>query len=254
MKKVLITGAGSGFGKLYTIELAKRGYDVYAGVEVTNQITSLKNELKVNGLSANIFKLDICNELDQNYVSNLDLDILVNNAGIGEGGSLVDMPNQVLRNQFEVNFFSTMNLTQKVIRKFIQKKSGRVVFISSIGGIVSLEKYGAYCGSKHALEAAAQALKQEVEAFGVSISTINPGPYATGFNDRMTEASNAWHDPEKSMINHDNPSFEQEQYPEDMDIVKMVDVIINPQSNFRNLFPSEIHQPIKAMQDRVWEA
>ncbi|MBF7691379.1 SDR family oxidoreductase [Acinetobacter pollinis] len=253
MKKVLVTGAGSGFGKLYTIELAKRGYDVYAGVEIASQITTLKNTLLENNLKANVFKLDICSSIDQNYVSHLDLDILVNNAGIGEGGSLVDMPNQVLRNQFEVNFFSTIELTQKIVRRFMEKKSGRVVFISSIGGIISLEKYGAYCGSKHALEAAAQALKQEVEPFGVTIATINPGPYATGFNDRMTEASNAWHHPEHSMINHDNPSFDQEQYPEDMDITKMVDVIVDEKSNFRNLFPLEIQQPIKEVQNSVWE-
>ncbi|MEX5538880.1 SDR family NAD(P)-dependent oxidoreductase, partial [Pseudomonas syringae] len=60
MKKVLVTGAGSGFGKLYTIELAKRGYDVYAGVEIASQITTLKNTLLENNLKANVFKLDIC--------------------------------------------------------------------------------------------------------------------------------------------------------------------------------------------------
>lgn len=254
MKKVLVTGAGSGFGKLYTIELSKRGYTVYAGVEITSQITSLQNTLSSQNLSANVFKLDICNEIDQNYASNLDIDILVNNAGIGESGSLADMPSQVLRNQFEVNFFSTITLNQKILKNLVKKAEGRIIFISSIGGIVSLEKYGAYCASKHALEAAAQALKQEVSPLGITISTINPGPYLTGFNDRMTEASNAWYDPKNTIINHDNPTFSQDQYPEDQDIVKMVDVIVNPKSNFRNLFPTEINQNFKDMQASIWDA
>lgn len=253
MKKILVTGAGSGFGQLYTIELAKRGYDVYAGVEITSQITLLQNILKKQNLSAHVFKLDICSEIDQNYAITLDIDILVNNAGIGEAGSLADMPNQVLKNQFEVNFFSTLNLTQKFLKGFAQKGSGRVVFISSIGGVVALEKYGAYCASKHALEAAAQSLKHELAPLGISIATINPGPYLTGFNDRMTEASNAWYNPEHSIVNHDNPTFSQDQYPEDQDVGQMVDVIVDSQSKFRNMFPLEINETFKEMQASVWD-
>ncbi|MBF7682277.1 SDR family oxidoreductase [Acinetobacter sp. B5B] len=254
MKKVLVTGAGSGFGQLYSIELAKRGYEVYAGVEITSQITQLRNILKAQNLTAHVFKLDICSEIDQTYASHLDIDILVNNAGIGEGGSLADMPSEVLRKQFEVNFFSTITLTQKILKNLVKKGQGRVVFISSIGGVVSLEKYGAYCASKHALEAAAQALNQEVSPLGISFATINPGPYLTGFNDRMTEASNAWYDANNAIVNHDNPTFGQDQYPQEQDIEKMVDVIVDPTSKFRNMFPLEINQPFKDMQASVWDA
>ncbi|ENX42908.1 SDR family oxidoreductase [Acinetobacter sp. NIPH 2100] len=253
MQKVLVTGAGSGFGKLFSLELAKRGYIVNAGVEVTNQITSLQEEAKKQNVQINIFKLDITNEFDREYATKLDIDILVNNAGIGQGGAIVDIPLRVLRQQFEVNFFATIALTQAFLHIFHKRKSGRVVFISSIAGLITAEQNGAYCASKHALEATAESLRMEMIPFGISIATINPGPYLTGFNDRLIEASREWYEPEKNIFDHSNLSFPIEQSPADVHVKDMVDVIVDPHSNFRNIFPKEFVDFAKDYQKNLWD-
>lgn len=256
MKKVLVTGAGSGFGKAYVFELAKRGYEVYAGVEIPSQITLLQDESKHHQVELKkIFKLDITSSTDINYALKHDIDILVNNAGIGEGGALVDLPQDVLRHQFNINFFSTIDISQQFLKIFAKRKSGRVVFISSIAGLISGKFNGAYCASKHALEAAVEAFKAEMtDDFNISFATINPGPYKTGFNDRLIEASNNWYDKENSIINHDNPTFPMDQFPPYQDISAMVDVIVDPNSKFRNVFPTEIIENIKGMQQELWKA
>lgn len=254
MKNILVTGAGTGFGKLYTIELAKRGHAVHAGVEITSQITQLREELSALGLKANVFKLDICNEYDRNYASHLDIDILVNNAGVGQGGAIVDMPSRVLHNQFEVNFFATIEITNQILRSLVKKKQGRLVFISSIAGLLTGSKSGAYCASKHALEAAVGAIKEEVKSYGITVSTINPGPYLTGFNDRLSEAAKMWYDPENSLVNHDDLSFPMDQYPPEQDLQAMVDVIENDDASFRNVFPKDLIPFVQEYQAKLWKA
>jgi short-subunit dehydrogenase len=252
-KKILITGAGSGFGKHYSFELARRGYDVYASVEIPSQITSLRREAEAENLKLNVFKLNINDEIDVQNALKLDIDILVSNAGIGEGGALVDLPLPLLRRQFEVNFFGTIHLATEFLKKFAKRKSGRLVFVSSIAGIISNEKNGAYCASKHALEAAVQAIRDEMKDFNITVSTINPGPYLTGFNDRLIEASNNWYDKDTAIINHDNPSFAMDQFPELQDIPAMVDVIVNDQAKFRNVFPKSMEDFVKDLEKSYWE-
>lgn len=256
MSKVLVTGAGSGFGQHIVFELAKRGHEVYAGVELPSQITLLHRESKAHNLELKeVFKLDITSQTDITHALKFDIDILVNNAGVGEGGALIDIPQAALKKQFEVNFFATVDITQQFLRQFTKRKSGRVVFISSIAGLMTVKSIGAYCASKHALEAAAEAFKAELsEEFNISIATINPGPYETGFNDRMIEASNNWYDKETSVLNHDNPKFPLEQVPAERDIAQFVDVIVDPKSKFRNVFPAEQVETVKTTQKDLWEA
>lgn len=252
MKKILVTGAGSGFGKFYSLSLAKRGFDVIAACELQSQITSLEKAAEELGLKLNVIKVDIADPADREYAARFDIDILVNNAGIGEGGAIVDIPEHALRRQIEVNYFSSIFLTQLFLRKFAHKKQGRVVFVSSVGGIISAIKNGAYCASKHAIEASAQAIREEMKDFNISIATINPGPYKTGFNDRLIEASNNWFVKGETVIDHSNPQFPMDQFPEDSDIEAMVDVIVDENSKFRNVFPLEMNETIKNMQKDVW--
>lgn len=253
MKKVLVTGAGSGLGKLFSLELAKRSYTVYAGVELPSQITSLRNEAKDAGVQLNVFKLDITDDIDVAHAKKLEIDILVNNAGLGEGGSITDMPMAVLERQFAVNFFSTINFTKQFIRQFVDRKAGRIIFISSVAGLITSEFNGAYCASKHALGAAAEVLQLEMKDFNVSVATINPGPYDTGFNDRLIEACTNWYDKDTAIINHDNLSFAIPQTHPEKDIAAMVDVIVDNNSKFRNVFPLEFVPMIKQFHDEAWE-
>lgn len=111
-----------------------------------------------------------------------------------EGGATADIPEERLRRQFEVNVFGPVLLTQGIARRMAARHSGRIVFMSSVAGLTVDPFTGAYAGSKHAVEAFADALDQELAEFGVTVATINPGPFFTGFNDTMFETWREWRD------------------------------------------------------------
>lgn len=252
MKKILVTGAGTGFGKFYSLELAKRGHIVYAAVELPSQIYPLREEADKLGVNLNVIKIDITNPIDRKYAQTFDIDILVNNAGIGEGGAIVDMPEEVLRKQFEVNVFAPLTLTKGFLKQFTERKSGRIIFVSSVAAFISAEFTGAYTASKHAIDNIAETLQIELKQFGVSVSTINPAPYKTGFNDVQIEACYNWYNRDTALINHDNLSFPMPQYDQYQDINAMVDVILDNHANIRNVFPKEFEQQIKDLQAEAW--
>lgn len=112
MKKetILITGAGSGLGKLTALTLAKIGYPVIATTETERQAALLEDDAQALNIPLRIEKIDITNKEDRLKAWTWEIDILVNNAGISEGGSLVDVPEENLRNQYEVNVFEPSSL------------------------------------------------------------------------------------------------------------------------------------------------
>ena len=121
-KTILITGAGSGLGKLTAMTLARIGYTVIAATETKEQADILRDDAQALNIPIQIEILDITNEIDRQKAWEWDIDILVNNAGISEGGSLIDIPEKNLREQFEVNVMATMLLTQGFARQMVQKK------------------------------------------------------------------------------------------------------------------------------------
>ena len=196
-KTILITGAGSGLGKGAAIGLAKKNYNVIAAVEIWPQYTSLKREVESMNLKMDIVKLDITSkeEREKVYREYGDrVDILVNNAAIGETGPIAEIPVDNFRKNMEVNVFSTLELTQLFVKSFVKKGRGKLVFISSVAGIKTFPFSGPYCSTKFALEGVASSLHDELKAYGVKVCTINPGPYNTGFNDRMYDTKDIWYD------------------------------------------------------------
>lgn len=195
-KTILITGAGSGLGRGAALGLAKLNFNIIAGVEIWPQYTSLKKEAESLNLKINIVKLDITNKEErekvaQQYASKVD--ILVNNAAIGETGPLAEIDVDKFRKNMEVNVFSTLELTQLFVREFVKKRKGKIVFISSIAGLKTFPFFGPYCSTKFALEAVSSSLYDELKPYGVNVCTINPGPYNTGFNDRMFDTKDVWY-------------------------------------------------------------
>ncbi len=122
-KRILITGAGSGFGEGTAIGLAKNGHDVIAGVHIWPQLTKIRKEAKSLGLkNLRVEKLDILDAYDVANALNWDIDILVNNAAIGYAGPICEIPLELIGLTFETNVFGSLNLAQKFIRKFVEKK------------------------------------------------------------------------------------------------------------------------------------
>lgn len=254
-KKILITGAGSGFGKSVAFKLAELGYEVIATVEAVAQIQTLKDEAHQQGLNIQFEKLDITNDIDREFISNFEIDILLNNAGISEGGAVVDIPEYRLREQFEVNVFGTILLTQKFAKQFVERKSGKIIFISSVAGLTTDPFTGAYSASKHAIEAFAEALNKELHEHNVKIATVNPGPILTGFNDRMFETWKHWYpeDQANTVFNYSQLAFPHKQYdPEQVSDI-IVKVVTEEQKTYRNLAPKEIEADAKKQMAEKWD-
>jgi NAD(P)-dependent dehydrogenase (short-subunit alcohol dehydrogenase family) len=186
-KSVLITGAGSGFGKLSALALLERGHHVIATTENEEQAATLHREAP--GLV--VEKLDITTS-DIEQVSQWTIDVLINNAGAGETGPLADVALDRVRRLFEVNVFGTLRITQEVLKSMVQQRSGRIIIMSSIAGVVAAPSFGPYSMTKFSLEAMGKAMRSELAPLGVDVTLINPGPYLTGFNDRMADSMWEW--------------------------------------------------------------
>jgi len=186
-KTVMITGAGSGFGKGAALALAERGHTVIATTETEQQAAALAAEAP----QLTVEKLDITTD-DVARAASWDLDVLINNAGAGQTGPMADVPIDRVRRLFDVNVFGTLAVTQAVLPKMVAKGSGRIIIMSSISGVLSAPAFGPYSMTKHALEAMGKAMRGELAGQGVDVCLLNPGPYLTGFNDRMADSMWEW--------------------------------------------------------------
>lgn len=187
-KTVLVTGAGSGFGKATSIALATRGHKVIATTETQSQADALSAEAP----QLEVVKLDITSASDVAVASKFDVDVLINNAGAGQTGPMADVPIARVRQLFEVNVFGTLAITQAVLPKMAARGKGRVIIVSSIAGVLAGPSFGPYAMTKHALEAMGKAMRTELASAGIDVTLINPGPYNTGFNDRMAASMWEW--------------------------------------------------------------
>lgn len=253
IEKILVTGAGTGFGKGIAFSLAEQGKKVIASVEIISQVSALEKEAKERGISMQIEKLDVTNPRDREKAWTWDIDILVNNAGVTEGGSLVDIPEENLRHQFEVNVFGPILLTKGFAREMVKKQQGRIIFISSVSGLMSDTLMGPYCGSKHALEAFSESLSKELQEFNVEVATINPGPYLTGFNDREFETWKNWQmDSTEPIFDYEKAAFPYEQFDPAEVIEPSIKVILGETKNYRNVIPEKMIPQVKERMEELW--
>lgn len=250
---ILVTGAGTGFGYEVALRLAAKGLDVIAGVEIVAQVHSLEQEAKRRGVQLRIEKLDVTHEGDRRKAAEWDVDVLLNNAGISEGGATVDIPAENLRRQYEVNVVGPLMLTQLIAKKMVLKKKGKIVFMSSVAGLTTDPFAGAYASSKHAIEAIAEAMNQELKEFGVDVATVNPGPFLTGFNDRMFETWKTWQDdPSQRLFDYSKLAFPHEQYDPEPVFETTIGVITGEIDSYRNVEPKEIIAQQRQQMDSAW--
>jgi NAD(P)-dependent dehydrogenase (short-subunit alcohol dehydrogenase family) len=253
MKTVLITGAGSGLNNGAALELAGRGYEVIACVEIYPQVRALELQAKERGVKLRIEKIDVTEEGDRRRAMSWDVDVLVNGAGIIEGGAVVDIPGENIRRQFEVNVIGPVLLTQGIARKMIQRRRGKIIFMSSVVGILSGPFVGIYGASKHALEAIAESMSMELQEFGVEVAIINPGPYLTGFNDAGFLAPRDWNDdPSARVFDYDKLAFPFEQFEPSLTFSSIADVVTGESSLFRNVITPSLAEGVREQSLKVW--
>jgi NAD(P)-dependent dehydrogenase (short-subunit alcohol dehydrogenase family) len=181
-KTILITGCSSGIGYSTAVELKKRGHYVIATARKVEDVNRLKNE------GFTVIHLDLADSqsVQKAVTDTLELtggycDALFNNGAFGQPGAVEDLSRDVLRYQFESNLFGTHELTNLLIPVMRKQGHGRIIYNSSILGLVAMRYRGAYNASKFALEGLADTLRLELHGTNIHISLIEPGPILSNF-------------------------------------------------------------------------
>ncbi len=186
-KTALITGTSAGIGQATALALAVAGYTTYA---TARHIESIE-KLRTQGLQT--LALDVINEQSMNTAINTiesqagGIDILVNNAGYSELGPIEEVSMERIRLQFETNVFGLIRLCQLVLPGMRRKHSGYIINISSMGGEFTTPLAGIYHASKYAVEFISDALRFEVQPFGVNVIVIQPGVVRTRSSSTVTQ-------------------------------------------------------------------
>lgn len=185
---VLITGCSSGIGEATARRLQQNGWRVYATARNPDSLTDLR------ALGCKTLALDVEDEASmQAAVETIareagGIGALVNNAGYSQSGPVELVSPVQLRRQFETNVFGLVRLTQLVLPGMRARRQGRIVNIGSMGGRLTFPGGGIYHATKHALEAISDALRFEVEGFGIRVVLIQPGLIRTQFTRKVTES------------------------------------------------------------------
>ena len=201
-KRILVTGAATGFGRGVALGLARNGHEVIAGCQIWPQVWELRQAAKAENLSLQVIKLDVLNAIDRAHALTLEIDTLFNNAGIMESGPMVEIPMEVFRSVFETNVFAALEMAQGFARTMVRRGAGRIVWTSSVAGLVKVPFDGAYAASKHAVEGICSAMHEELKPYGVEVVTVNPGAYRTGFNDTGMESMDQWWGQGERVVEH----------------------------------------------------
>lgn len=190
---ILFTGARSGIGRNTIDELLKKEHTIFLTVRTDEQLKSIEKEYK-KIKNVKCFKLDISNEDDRKKLEKLDIDVLVSNAAVCYGGSIAEIPLELVRENFNVNVFATFELIQIVLKNMIKKDKGKIIIIGSLAGHMPLNFMGVYCSTKSAVATLATTLKNEMKLISnnIDIILVEPGLYHTGFNQIMAENKYDW--------------------------------------------------------------
>lgn len=190
---ILITGGATGIGLESARRLASKGAQVLIGAHTKKQMDEA--EIEVGSYkNISVFLLDITDEEHRNKLDYLNIDVLINNAAIGVGGSISEVPMDRVRDNFEVNVFSSFEVMQIVMKKMMKKGHGRIVLMSSILGHIPIKFLGVYAATKSSISTLATTLNKELKMLDndVKVCLIEPGAYHTGFNQKMINNKFPW--------------------------------------------------------------
>ncbi len=191
-KTIFITGVSSGLGQALAEEALAQGWRVVGTVR--NEEARASFEAKVPGqaigrvldVTDSVHVPQVVSEVEDQVGS---IDVLVNNAGYGMEGPIEEVSLEEIRRQFEVNVFGAVAVTQAVLPFMRKRRSGRILNITSMGGLVTFPGVGIYHGSKFALEGISETLGKEVKEFGIFVTAVEPGMFRTDWAGRSMTRS-----------------------------------------------------------------
>ena len=182
-KNILITGCSSGIGAALAQEFHRRGHHVIATARRLESLQALSDQgLRVLQLDVNDAP-SLAQAVASVLAQEQHLDLLINNAGYGQFGAVIDTEIGELRRQFETNVFAPVEVTRAFLSLLRGRAGGCIANVGSISGLVTTPFAGVYCASKAALHALSDAMRLELEPFGLSVVTIQPGGIASNFGD-----------------------------------------------------------------------
>ena len=188
----VVTGSSSGIGFETALTLARNEFYTYATMRNIKKSTSINQIANKEALPLKVIQLDVDDDLSaknaiQEIVSEKQrIDILVNNAGYGLIGPIEDISiEEELKPQFETNLYGVVRITQQVLPVMRRQKSGRIINVSSIGGILGYPFSAAYCSTKFALEGLSESLSYEVDQFGIKVILIEPALVISDFHNNV---------------------------------------------------------------------
>jgi len=185
-KVVLITGGSSGIGKSVGIFLLEKGFIVYGTSRNPQKIQNHPFKL----VALDVTNIETINTAVTEVISNEGrLDILINNAGMGITGPIEETPTDEMRNVFNTNLFGAIDVMKAVLPQMRKQKSGLIINVTSIAGYMGLPFRGIYSATKGALEIVTEAIRMEVKSFGIQVTNVAPGDFATNI------ASGRYHTP-----------------------------------------------------------
>ncbi len=186
-KVVLITGGSSGIGKAIGTYLHEKNFKVYG---TSRNPDNYHNTVPFTLLKLNVTERSSIRECISNLLAKEGrIDVLVNNAGVGITGPVEETPTDEIRNAFETNFYGPLNVIKEVLPSMRKQGSGKIINITSIAGYMGLPYRGIYSATKSALEITTEAYRMEVKQFGIEMTNIAPGDFATNI------ASGRYHAP-----------------------------------------------------------
>jgi NAD(P)-dependent dehydrogenase (short-subunit alcohol dehydrogenase family) len=188
MNKIfLITGVSSGFGRAFAEAAITRGHTVVGTVRSEK---SLQEFMALHPDRVKAVRLDVTDFASvEPAVAHIEqeigpIDVLINNAGYGHEGILEESSLEEMRHQFDVNVFGAVSMIKAVLPGMRQRRSGRIINVTSMGGFITMPGISYYCGSKFALEGISEVLAKEVVAFNIKVTALAPGSFRTDWAGR----------------------------------------------------------------------
>ena len=187
-KTVLITGSSTGIGRATAIKFQQEGWNVIATMrnpEKEQELGSLENVI--------VTRLDVQDQdtIDRTIETGLSnfgsIDVVVNNAGYGLAGTFESISRESIQRQFGVNVFGLFDVTRAILPHFRKQKSGVIINITSVGGVMTFPLFSMYHATKFAVEGFSESLQYEVESLGIRVKIVEPGGVSTDFATRSLD-------------------------------------------------------------------
>jgi NAD(P)-dependent dehydrogenase (short-subunit alcohol dehydrogenase family) len=193
---VLITGCSSGFGHGLALKFARNGHRTYAGVRSlkSSGVGVMERTITQEQLPLSVVELDVTDEkniariVDKIVAKEGHIDILINNAGYGYLGTIEETPISDIKALYEVNVHGVLRMIKNVVPVMRKQRSGVIINLSSINGIVPFPLFSIYSTSKFAIETLTEGLRFELGHFGIKVAMVEPGSYLTSFSSNRKES------------------------------------------------------------------